>query len=212
MTLIQKSITASFVFALAGCELSQEEATNSGFLTPNASGVITGGVDNDGQQVRRTVADSTGNGFAFAGGTNEDGLAAYSGVIPDSTGGAVVTEGSATYATDYTLYRVTDIVLDESGFGEGFISGTPAVVTGNITLTADFDGATLTGTSEFLTVNGQINGSNLSGGVTYRDVDGELDGVIGADRTVGAFHGNDKDLIYAGGFIGTAQPPEEPAE
>lgn len=200
-----KFIAAGAVVALAGCQLSQEAATNSGFLTPNASGVITGGVESDGQEVRRTVTDSTGNGFAFAGGTNDNGLAAYAGIIPDTTGGDVVASGSATYDADYTLYRVTDVNLTETRFGEGFVTGTPTVVTGNLTLTADFDAATLSGTSEFLTVNGVINGTNLSGGVTYRDVAGDLIGVVGSDRTVGAFHGNNADLIYAGGFIGAAQ-------
>lgn len=207
-----KMIAVGAMLVVSACTLSQEEATNSGFGTPNASGVITDGVNNDGQQARRTVTDSAGNGFAFAGGTNDSGLAGYAGIISGSTEGDIVPSGSATYDTEYTLYRVTEINLTETGFGEGFVTGRPAVVNGNITLTADFDDRSLSGTSEFLSVDGRIEGTTLSGSVTYRQVAGALDGVIGADRTVGAFHGNDKDLIYAGGFVGTARPEADPAE
>ncbi len=210
MSLPRVAIVLVASTSLAACELSQEAATNSGFRTPNASGVITGGVDNDGQQVRRTIADASGNGFAFAGGVDDDGLAAYAGVIPDSTGGAPLT-ATATFAANYQLFQYTDISLSKTGIGEGFISGLASIQSGPITLTADLDEGTLTGSSGegLLSVSGTFSGTDLSGDVTYRGVDGDLDGVIGEDRTVGAFHGNTADLIYAGGFIGTNSTPDE---
>lgn len=200
-----KLITTLSALALSACTLSQDGATNSGFRTPNSSGMITGGVDSDGQQTRRTFRDSAGGGFAYAGGTNDDGLAAYAGIIPGTTGGAQVASGSASYDATFNLYEVTGINLTETGIGEGFVTGRPNTVTGSITLTANFDSNRLTGTSTggSLNVDGRIGGTDLSGDVTYRGVGGTLDGVIGADRTVGAFHGNNADVIFAGGFIGT---------
>ena len=190
--------------ALTACQLSQEAATNSGFRTPNNSGVITGGVDNDGQDIRRSFYDGFGGGFAYAGGTDEDGLAAYAGIIPGTTGGDAVVGGSATYNAYYNAYEIMGIDLTETGFGEGFITGSPRQVGSSISLTADFDTNRLTGTSTDtrLSVNGTIGGTELSGSVTYRNTRGALDGVIGADQTVGVFHGNTEDIIFAGGFIG----------
>ncbi|WP_438956422.1 hypothetical protein [Cognatiyoonia sp.] len=41
----------------------------------------------------------------------------------------------------------------------------------------------------------------MKGDVTYRGVDGDLNGLVGSDKAVGAFHGNNADLIDAGGFL-----------
>ena len=204
MTFSRNLTATAALIALSACELSQEAATNSGFRTPNASGIITGGVDNDGQAIRRSFSDGAGGGFAFAGGTNDDGLAAFAGIIPATTGGAALT-GDATFSATFTAYQITGINLSDFGNGEGFISGQPDIVSDAIQLTADFANGRLTGTSNGgeLSVNGSFAGTDLGGSVTYLSVGGELDGVIGADRTVGAFHGNDEDTIFAGGFVGT---------
>jgi len=206
MTLLRTCAAATCLIALSACELSQEAATNSGFRTPSASGVISGGVDNDGQRSSRTVSDGAGGGFAVVSGTNDDGLAAYAGIIPGTTVGDVQATGGATFDAQFTTAQITGVNLTETGRGSGFITGRPSIVSGDITLVADFDGGTLTGTSDggTLAVDGDIGtGTSLTGSVTYLGVNGALRGNVGTDRTIGVFHGNDEDTIFAGGFTGT---------
>ena len=81
------------------------------------------------------------------------------------------------------------------------ITGRAGRESGVINLTADFDAGTLTGSTGGLEVNGRMTGSDLGGGVSYRGVRGGLDGLVGSDQAIGAFHGNNADLIYSGGFL-----------
>ena len=74
---------------------------------------------------------------------------------------------------------------------------------GTLTLVADFDRNTLSGTSDnsLLRVNGTFEGKALGGSVVYRGMSGELSGRVGANQAVGAFHGKTDTSIMAGGFM-----------
>lgn len=193
MKTIQLTVIAGAMF-LAGCEAQIiDDNTDSRFDTPSASGSFasvsngsSGGIFVNGQ------------GFAFeAGASNDTGLIAVSGLLPSTTVSAPPVSGSAVYNGRYELVRVSSFSLN---YDTNEISGFALQDSGDISLTANFDSSKLTGSSGDLSVNGDINGVNLDGSVRYKDVRGTLDGLIGSDKAVGVFHGNDSDEIYAGGF------------
>lgn len=180
--------------SLAACEVTQDEATTSGFTNPSASGRISG-VLSSAPVV--PIIDDDGAGFSFtAGSTGGDGLRAVAGLVEGTTVNFRPSVGTGSYAGVYALVYVDDI--DLSG---GVITGQRDADVGVLTLTADFANDTLTSTDSALKVNGVMNGRTLSGSVTYRGLRGALEGLVGGDKTVGAFHANNADLIYAGGFL-----------
>ena len=73
--------------------------------------------------------------------------------------------------------------------------------TGSINLSTNFGAGTLTGSSGNLSIDSRFSGEDLRGDMTYRGVDGDLTGLVGSDKAVGAFLGNNADLIGAGGFL-----------
>ena len=148
------------------------------------------------------VYDQDYGGAAFAIGVGYNTVNAYAGLMPNSTGGAQVNSGTATYSGEYEALRVTGVEKD-GPYLVGFVSRG----SDDIDLTADFDAQTLTGTSDagVLEVDGTISGTEVGGSVVYHDVEGDLEGVIGADAVIGAFHGHDADEVFAGGFIAERQ-------
>lgn len=189
------------ILPLSACGLAeaiQDNATVSGFVTPTSNGVIVSGVSEaSGSSFR---VDGT-DGFAYqAGSLPGTGLAAYSGILPTTQVEAWPTMGGATYRGSYEGVRVGTIMLN----GSGEISGFTGAISGDVVLTASFRTGSLTGGSDdgLLDINGQVStGGTLSGSVVYNGVSGDLTGVAGGDRAVGAFHGNNADYIYAGGFV-----------
>lgn len=187
--------------SLSACgftEAIQNNATQSGFVTPSTNGAISVGLSQSSGGTVRTI---DGNGYAFQAGSDPgEGLAAYSGILPGTQTDAWPTSGAATYSGTYEGVQISGINLD----GAGFISGMSGPMSGTLTLSADFAQNTLTGTSDngLLTVDGQVGGGGtLSGSVNYQGVGGDLTELAGGDTAVGAFHRNNADLIYAGGFI-----------
>lgn len=179
-------------FALSGC--LQDAATLSSFSDVSASGFIDSGLDNPGGVV---VRDTDGSGDAFAAGrVTGSGLKATSGIINGSTVAQPPSAGTARFDGTYQLYRTSIIDFDLSS-----ITGYTTRQSGNIALNVNFGAGTISGSDGSLSVDGRFRGTSMSGDVTYEGVDGDLTGLVGSDRAIGAFHGNDADLIYAGGFI-----------
>ena len=117
---------------------------------------------------------------------------------------------SATYTGTFELALIDLIlVLGDS------VQGSSTFDRGNISLTADFNAGTLTGSGtgldlgsfslllngNQLSVDGTLNGTALSGTVTYDGVTGPLQGLVGSDEAIGAFHGHNDSQLFAGGFI-----------
>ncbi len=88
---------------------------------------------------------------------------------------------------------------------------------GSLTLTANFDRGTLTGTDGVVDFDGTISGQDISGTVDvdyyssrytfYRDetLTAEMQGEIGSTGVIGEFKGTDGEQVsVAGGFTGTA--------
>ena len=186
------------------------DQTASGFKTPDAEGELSGNIS---PQVRfgNDFSAVTGNGYAYQAGAIKDaGFQAYAGLVP---GAVVEAPTNATTATMTGRFEVAfvDAILtgSETATGQGSIDS------GAITLTADFAQGTLTGggtgidggfenfflNENLLTIDGAISGTTLSGTATYNGVSGPLQGLVGADEAIGAFHGNSDGQVHAGGFI-----------
>lgn len=187
---------------------TQDELTTTGFAQPSATGVINIGLeDNITSRVAQTSAGS-GIGYAFqTGAIPQEGLFAVAGLLPGTAASMTPRpSGTASYSGTYNLVEVENIDL-----GGGFITGDPTLRSGNVTLISNFaSGSIIDSGTSALSVNGTVNGANLGGTVTYNGVQGNLDGLIGGNRAIGAFHGegnvgpgSEDDYMYAGGFITT---------
>lgn len=132
---------------------------------------------------------------------------AVAGIASGANVGAAVTSGTATYVASYE-YQVIDQVVRSSTT----ISGNRVAESGIIAINADFGAGTMAGTSSELDVSGTISGTSVTGTATamYSDplnsingtVSGPLEGMIGADGVVAAYHGSDDNTVFAGGLVG----------
>ena len=208
------SVLCGTVGLLAGCgtegavPLTQNQLTTTGFVggsNISNSGVIDIGLQNNvNSRVARTSPFS-GSGYAIqTGGIPNEGLFAVAGLLPNTTVSPTPISGTASYTGSYNLIEINDI-----GISGGVIRGTPELRSEPLTLIANFENDILVddGGSD-LAVNGTVNGSDIGGTVTYNGVQGNLDGLIGGNRAIGAFHGEgnvgpgtNDDYMYAGGFI-----------
>lgn len=194
MRILNIVIAGAAIASLSACNFIQNLSTDSGFRTPSASGFYSSGIDitRSGREI-----DASGDGFAYAaGGKDGEGLKAISGLIPGTEVNFRPNTGSGTFTGRYELSQFSGIDINGDEI-YGFASN----VSGAISLNADFENDTLTGSAGNLTVNGTMDGRTLGGTVAYRGLSGPLRGLVGGDKTVGAFHGNNANLIYAGGFI-----------
>ncbi len=189
------------MFGIAACTPDVDSLTNSSFSAPDASGNYSSSLTStrSGKDV-----DATGNGYGYIVGIRDgNSFQGYAGIIPGSTVTAPPATGLATMTGTYEVVRIRDISLDGN-----HLTGTPVyAVSAPVTLVANFGAGTLkgasTGPNPLLTVDGTFSGQTLGGSVVYRGVSGSLTGLVGSDRAIGAFHGNNATDIYAGGFYVT---------
>ncbi len=196
------------VLALSACSESISDPTTSAFSQPNAVGTIQ-----NTDAARLAGSDSsgvTGNVYGYeAGSIDGEVFAAFSGVAAGASVTPPPASGPATYTGTFEVGVVGSIFDTGSGY-----SGSVTTDNGSITLNADFDAGTLTGSgtgvNDFtnfvlngneLEVNGTITGTQLRGTATYDGVSGPLNGLIGSDEVIGVFHGNSDSQTHAGGFI-----------
>jgi len=182
-------------------------------VTPDENGAISEPYVGTLDTVR--VSDTDARGYAFGSEGVDgalsfgEGIFAVAGLLPGTEAvTAVPTSGTATYLATVNLVEVTDFELDSEA---NRITGIATPYSGSISLTADFDAGDRTlrtnGPGSEFTVNGRIDSSGrLSGDVAFNGIGGDLAGVIDAETTIGVFHGETPDLIYAGGFIGVVPP------
>ena len=131
-------------------------------------------------------------GFAYQYGRVEgtNRFLGVAGIAPTSNPGPPPTTATATYSGVYNLTYANRDQIERR--------------TGNIRLAADFDEGELTGVAGRLRVDGTITGQVVDGTVTYRDVDADLFGLIGSERVIGAFAGDEDDALLVGGLIAEA--------
>jgi len=177
----------------------------SGFRKPNSDGLI------ESDQLIPSIFDPTapiidgdGDGYIYtAARVRSAGFGAFSGVLPATNVEASPVTGSIEYQAEYEMDFWSNIMeTDQGPTAFGNISKT----TGAMVLVGNFESNTLTGTDGELSISGQIadSGNFLTGTVAWEGITGELSGLVGSNKSIGAFHGNDDDIVFAGGFIGTA--------
>ncbi|MDO6727775.1 hypothetical protein Q4544_12615 [Cognatishimia sp. 1_MG-2023] len=162
----------------------------------------------------RSVSRAGVGTVAYVSGTDVDRgqIVAAAGISGTPNVGAARTSGSGTYTTRYQYVVVDNITRTDT-----LISGTRGEEAGTMSLAADFDAGTLTGSTSELTVNGTISGSDVGGNVTANysgsvlgggtisgSVNGELAGDIGTNGVIATFHGSDNNTVMAGGLVGSA--------
>lgn len=197
------------IAVLAGCDNGLADSkTRSGFAWVPGTTVDA----SLGKELNGSVSRTSVGTVAYVSGLdNKRGQAvALAGIAPGANVGSAVTSGSATYSTTYGYTVIDNVYRTDPTFSkDGEIGGSQREETGLVTLTADFDKGTLTGSTSGIDVNGTISGSDVGGSVTTtsgpsRTVQGaSLDGNIGSTGVIGAFHGSDGNTTVAGGLVGT---------
>lgn len=172
--------------------------TESGFKTPTSGPDAEIPVDLENEQ-NGNVYNSMFGGAAFVSGTNSSGARAYAGIIPDSNPGAVVTSGKVNYDTQYSVVGVENV-------SSGNLVGDNFAGNGTLTVVADFNAQTFNGANatETFAVEGVISGQDMTGTVTYKGLPGVVEGLVGEDAIIGAFHGSTLGTVFSGGFLGTS--------
>lgn len=178
---------------LSGC-LLVDYNTRSGFFTGGTirdTIVVTDDIQQSGDVFSQEVGGVTyyttlGNGRAEA----------YAGIAAGSDVGPELTGGTATYLADYTVAGIANL-----RYYENELMGVSTLDSGKIILTADLADMSLTGTRGALDVDGTISGGTVGGNVTYAGLKGELQGLVGQQGVIGAFHGNSGKMVYSGGFM-----------
>jgi hypothetical protein len=211
MNFAHLAIGLSAVAALSGCNASglASSTTNSGFGSVSGSRVNV----SLSNELNDTVSNASVGTVAFVTGLDlTNGQAeGFAGIQSGANTGSAVTSGSANYNTTYAYQ-----VIDDVNRTTTFLTGSRVTENGSMTLAADFNAGTLTGSNSELRVNGTISGTDVGGSVTViysgfvpgsgtvsGSATGNLDGNIGSTGVIGAFHGTDSDTVFAGGFVGT---------
>jgi len=209
--MLKKTITFACVgLSMAACNLTGGDISESRFATPSSSGTFS----EPGRDILRDSglrSSTTNNLVAYnITGADFEGFRATAGIASGASVTAPQDGGNATLSGRFDLVTMQSIT--ESG---DRISGVSFGDFGNLTLVADFVDDTLTGSSTGfdagslntrlrnnpISVDGTISGTTLSGTVTYNGVTGPLQGLVGGNEAIGAFHGNSDSQIHAGGFI-----------
>jgi len=205
----------SFVLAVVGLGMSAcnliGDPTNSGFTTPTNDGTIVGKVNTSPSRSASERSTITGNVYGYqVGAVKGDGLQGFAGIASGATVSAPLASGSATMNGTFRVGAIQNVSQNGTSF-----SGLAFNDVGALTLVADFDAQTLTGSgtgedgaginsrlnNNVLEIDGRFNGSTLSGTATYDGVSGPLQGLVGANEAIGAFHGHTDGAVHAGGFI-----------
>ena len=197
------------ICALSACNLTGDP-TNSGFATPNSAGVLSKASSSQAL-TGQDFSGLTGNGYGYqVGAVTNDGLQGFAGLVSGASV-SVPTSTTATLSGEFEVAFI-DFILTSS---VGEVTGVASSDYGLIELQADFANGTLVGggtgldggftnfylNENELTVDGRIDGTTLTGTVTYNGVSGSLQGLVGGNEAIGAFHGHTDNDVFAGGFI-----------
>ncbi len=111
--------------------------------------------------------------------------------------------GSVIYDASYQVKSLEDITEIDGAFQA--LGGVD--VSGDITLTADFErgvitGAAATDTPSAISFDGEISDGSITGTVAFRGMEGDLIGRADAEHVIGAFAGSGNAGVFAGGVSG----------
>lgn len=162
---------------------------------------------------RGLVTDGNVGTAAFVMGvdTNVGQIVAQSAYRADNIG-APRSSGTGRYSTNYRFGIVDQIVRTDTRIG-----GRSGIRSGTVEVSADFDAGRVQAVDQQLNLDVRISGDALSGtvdvafvpasgGTATETLETQLEGRIGSNGLVGAFHGRDGNTTIAGGFVGTAIP------
>lgn len=204
MTFSRITLPTLALVILTACAPKETDIALSGFMSQSG-----GTLDVNNLALRTTRVQDGDDGFVVQIIHEQSGLLgilvgslpevteinAVAGIIPTTTVTDLGT-GTLTFTGDYVVRYEDDIVATTSG-----VIGDSDTERGTIELVANFDAGTLTGSEGNLTVSGTFTDNDLDGAVDFRGMSGDLDGLIGGDKAVGVFHGNNDDTVFAGGFL-----------
>ncbi len=198
-------IGLSATLLLSGCEeTTLFDDQNVVLLAPvSGDALVTDAGEVDAILVNTNVGneiDADGNGYAFVVGLDPDDprAAGFAGITETTDLGTLPTVDSATMTGTYRLTQLDGLTLNANDRPSAASTRSES---NQITLTADFEAATLTGTQGDLSIDGTMEAGALSGTVTFDGLEGDLRGAVGPTQAVGAFDGADDDTVYAGGFF-----------
>ncbi|MEM6497471.1 MAG: hypothetical protein AAF709_12185, partial [Pseudomonadota bacterium] len=128
------------------------------------------------------------SGFAYQYGRVEgtNRFLGVAGIVPTTDPGPLPTTATATYTGRYQLAYASQSRVEGRD--------------GQITLKADFEDGELTGSAGLLEIEGTITGQIVGGTASYRDVEAEMFGLIGSERAVTAFAGDNDRAMLVGGI------------
>ncbi|MEC7763859.1 MAG: hypothetical protein VX874_18290 [Pseudomonadota bacterium] len=178
---------------LSGC-LLVDYNTRSGFFTGgtlNDTAVVT----DDVQQFGDVYSDEIG-GVSYYTTLGNGRAEAYAGIASGSNVGPELVSGTAVYLADYEIASISNL-----RYYENELYGVSSLDGGTILLTADLSTMTLTGARGGFEVDGTISGGTVGGNVTYGGLQGDLRGLVGQQGVIGAFHANNGEMVYSGGFM-----------
>jgi len=184
----------ALALVVSGCA-SSNQYTDSRFASVDASGFVQSDVSS---RINVRETDLAGNGFGAQVGLArdvDDGFIGEAGLLPTTTGGPRAT-ASGTYTGRYEVAEAENIQLNGQ-----ILTGRTNLTAGTITLDLDTGAGTLTGLDAEIEVNGRVSGTSVTGSVVFKGTEGDLQGVVGQDRAVTVFHGNNSNRIYAGGIL-----------
>ena len=205
--LLKAAIIAACAGAVVGCSSSSSLTRGGGQIDSGLSPQARLVTLNEDGTIPDQNFEQSGTGGRFSNLTSNNGrltgfayqygrvegtnrFLGVAGIAPTSNPGPPPTTATATYSGNYNLTYANRDQIERR--------------TGTIRLAADFDEGELTGVAGRLRVDGTITGQIVDGTVTYRNVDADLFGLIGSERVIGAFAGDEDDALLVGGLIAEA--------
>lgn len=195
------------VICLAGCSGGSPNTPVVSDVRELSGADVNVSLDNER---RGSVSDPSVGTAAYVLGFNPAGtqLQGYVGVSPHARVGLpLVTGAIATYNAAFEVAVVRDIRQDGAQ-----VRGNLIDADGTIQLTANLRTGRLTGAVPgIMSVDGAISGNDLDGSVliTYPagelsdgELNTDLEGFVGGNGVVGAFHGTDENTLGVGVFVG----------
>ncbi len=214
--MVRLHLGVAVVFVLAACDRSNSSSDaitiddiplTASFSAPLSSdGTISTPLSGCSQTgCSGSLSDPDGNVTSYKIGIDPDGLDQFIAISGKQLSPTDLEDmppsGQATYEGRYDVLFIENITAKETSKNIYQLIGVQGSHTGTIALDADFENGTLTGQDQDLSIDATLEGNTVTGSATYKSVKGDLDGHITSDNTIGAFHGNDAETVFSGGFI-----------
>ena len=179
----------------------------SGYATPRTDGTLRDA--RPGYTEAVLTSSDTGNSVVYGiqiDVTGNNLFSAVSGIPAANSVTAPPTTNTALLSGDFEVggFDTSDALSNATA--------TPFFDRGTLSVVADFDNGTLTGSGlssaggastagRELTIDARFVNGQITGDMAYDGEDGAVIGIIGSNEALGAFNGKGFSINYAGGFI-----------